>query len=62
MMGFYSKVGTQLKITKNGLSISLQPGFTSKMVKAKVLRILVDSRLFTFGSGSLAVVEIHSKP
>jgi hypothetical protein len=35
MTGFDSKVGTQLKITENGQSISLQPGFTSKMVKAK---------------------------
>jgi hypothetical protein len=53
MLAFYSKVGAQLKVTKvtkNGQSISLQPGVTSKSGKIKkCLEFSSDSRLFTFG-------------
>ncbi len=50
ILAIYSKVGAQLKVTKNGQSISLQPGVTSKSGESKMcLEFSSDSRLFTFG-------------
>jgi len=50
MLAFYLKEGAQLKVTKNGQSISLQPGVTWKSGKSKkFLEFSSDSRLFTFG-------------
>ncbi len=50
MLAIYSKVGAQLKVTKNGQSISLQPGVTSKSGKSKKCsEHSSDTRLFTFG-------------
>jgi hypothetical protein len=70
MFAFYSNVGAlrkcigaQLKITENGQSISLQSSITSKNGKSKkCLGFLSYSRLFTFGPGSLVVLEICRKP
>jgi hypothetical protein len=60
MLALYS---TQLKVTENGQPISLQPGVTSKNGKSKkCLELLSDCRLFPFGFGSLAVLEICRRP